>query len=220
MQLTNVPNEEEFRAIQMAIADIRLKRYMPAAGDSVVAALHYYMWNCDLCEAFYLPLHFAEVVCRNAVHRNVLARLGENWCQHQMFRGLLDRRYQSDLDNTIDKQRAQHGANMTNDHVVSALTFGFWEHLTTKRFERLLWSRGVNHVFPHAANMRRQDVHDQIEKVRRWRNRIAHHEAIFDKGPSAKLQEVMELIKWTCPTTAAWVTKMCRLSATIDQRPQ
>lgn len=220
MQLTQLPNPEAVSRIQEALQEQRISRYMPAAGGDVNLALQFYVWNCDICQAFYIPLHIAEVISRNAIHRCLLARLGENWCDHSVFKGILSHRMRSDLENAVAEERGQHGDDMTNHHVVSALGFGFWEHLLTKRFERLLWIRGMHHSFPGAANKRRADVHDLVERLRRWRNRIAHHQAIFDKSPTKKHQEVLALIQWVCTDTAAWVSSISKVPEIINLRPK
>ncbi|WP_425404010.1 hypothetical protein [Hwanghaeella sp.] len=220
MQITNPPDAGKFPAIEAAIQKERLQRYLPAAGGDAEEAFRYYLWNCNLCESFYLPLQFAEVLTRNAVHRCLIARLGEEWYLHTTFRRLLDGQFERELQRAIDDETAQHQGNLTNHHICSALTFGFWEHLTIKRFSRLLWSRGLHHSFPNIGTNTREDLHELIEKVRRWRNRIAHHRAIFDKGPSKKFQETMDLITLVCSDTADWTTSVSNVQQTISMRPE
>ena len=221
MQLTNSPSELQLPRIEAAMNPQRLLRYMPAAGQDNAIAFKFYLWNCAISEVFYMPLHFAEIVCRNAVHSTMVFRLGEDWYNHNTFRKIIDPRFSSELDIAIADEREQHGEKITRDHIASALTFGFWEHMTTKRFQRLLWNRGISYNFPGAHYSKRlDDLHSLMEGVRRWRNRIAHHRAIFDKDPTRKYQEALELIKWVCPETAAWVTANSKVPAAIALRPQ
>src|SRR5690606_15670189 len=169
-------------------------------------AFQFYLWNSVLCEAFLLPLHFAEVVARNALHQALLARGDTQWFENKTFLQLLEKRFNSELKEAIVRERKQHGGNLTSHHIVSALTFGFWEHLATKRFERYLWAKGIHGAFPCAPDgSTYEDLHKLIESVRRWRNRIAHHRAIFDKRPMRKHQDTLTLIKWVCGDTGAWV---------------
>jgi hypothetical protein len=173
-----------------------------------------------MCEAFYLPLHFAEIGCRNAIHAALLMACGVKWYENQTFLGLLNDRFRAELEDAIADEGAQHGKSLTAHHIVSALTLGFWEHLTTKRFQRLLWNKGIQPYFPGAhKDHSRESLHELIESVRRWRNRIAHHRAIFDKSPSRKLADTMELIKWVCGSTAVWVLTASSVQAVINKRP-
>jgi len=109
---------------------------------------------------------------------------------------------------------------MTAHHLVSELSFGFWQHLLTKRFQRVLWPRGMSDTFPNLpVTMGRQDVHDRVETIRKWRNRIAHHKPVFDQGPMRKHQETIQMIRWVCQETADWVTANSKVTAAIDLRP-
>jgi hypothetical protein len=196
-------------------------RYSAVAGGPNLADLFkFYMWNCALSEAFYLPLQMAEIAARNAIHRALIARVGQNWYQDAKFTSLLSARYLGELNNCVAEETAQHGANVSCHHVCSGLTFGFWEHLTTSRFNRLLWKWGIRHNFPNApAAATPKDLHDLIESVRRWRNRIAHHKAIFDKGPTKKYQDTICLIRWVCDDTANWVTSISNVQQIINAKP-
>lgn len=220
MQLTNGLTTERFQRIECSLQWERISRYMPAAQKDKELALRYYLWNCDLSEAFYKSLHFSEIVCRNALQRTLVLRWGESWYKDAVFCRELDARFAKELSEAVVSETKQHNGKLTSHHIVSALNFGFWEHLTTKRFERLLWAKGIHHTFPYApANRTYRDLHDLIESVRRWRNRIAHHRAIFDKGPSRKHQDTLELIKWVCGDTAGWVSSMSKVQQSIAARP-
>lgn len=202
------------------LSDRRLQRYAPAAGDAGVAREDIYLWNCDLSEAFHFALHMAEVTCRNSIH-DALTFRDQRWFENPTFLKILDPVRRKDLDNAITDETDQHGDVMDADHMVSALSFGFWEHLTTKRFQRYLFPKGFQRVFKHAPwDAKLEDLHHLIESVRRWRNRIAHHNAIFDKGPSSKYQDALKLIEWSSPDLEAWVATRCRVNQIINARPK
>lgn len=220
MQLINCPDDEKFPYVVDAIQLQRLSRYMPAANNKRSDAFALYLWNCALGESFFVALHFAEIICRNAIHRRLLGRLGDSWFEHVTFRSILGARHRDDLDSAIREERLQHGDRFSADHVVSALAFGFWQHLLTRRFDRLLWPQGVHVCFPNApSRATREDIYLLVESVRRWRNRIAHHHAIFDKSPMKKHQDALNLIVWSCGSTGAWVSGVSRVPRTIELRP-
>jgi len=199
----------------------RIARYLPAADKKKDVALQYYLWNCALCEGFFFSLHMAEIVSRNALHNGLMKRCGDDlWYKHTTFLGLLGERFKNELTEALDREREQHGKRLTSHHLVSALTFGFWEHLTTKRFERFLWAKGVRNIFPCAPkDAERHDLNILIESVRRWRNRIAHHRAIFDKNPMRKHQDALELISFVCSDTYTWVAASSCVPAALGLRP-
>ncbi|WP_156911877.1 Abi family protein [Kaistia adipata] len=220
MQLPNSPAADKFPTIVAAIQHERLMRYMPAAGNRVDVSFSYYIWNCKLSESFHPVLHYAEIVCRNAFNRALIARAGDHWFRDNTFLAILDHRFRDDLQEAVASETKQHSDRLTAHHIVSALTFGFWEHLATKRFERYLWAKGVQPIFPCATKaVTREEIQLLIEGVRRWRNRIAHHRAIFDKGPARKHNDALELIGLVCGDTRDWVRSMSTTTGVIQGRP-
>lgn len=220
MQLTNAPTVEQFPHVLDAFQDERIERYLPAADKSLEDAFRLYLWNCALCEAFYVPLQVGEIVCRNAIHKRLLERWGDKWFEHPSLGSRLSMSGRDELDHVLMEERAQHGARFNAHHLVSGLSFGFWQHMLTKRYDRPLWDTGLRTSFPLLPRaMGRQEVHDRIESIRRWRNRIAHHKAIFDKAPSAKYQETLQFIRWVSDEVADWLASASKVTAAIDLRP-
>lgn len=221
MQLPIAPEGARLAALIRAVHDDRIDRFLPAAAGSREDAFRLYLWNCTLCESFYLPMHFAEIAVRNAIHEHLIVRLGEKWFDNVALINTLDPRRRADLDDLLVTERRRHGDNLTCHHLVSELSFGFWQHLLTKRFGRIVWGApGIRSAFPNLPNaMDRQEIHDRVEGVRKWRNRIAHHKPIFDRGPSAKYQEIIQLIRWVCHDVADWVTEASSVAEAIGLRP-
>jgi hypothetical protein len=51
------------------------------------------------------------------------------------------------------------------------------------------------------AGQDRERVYDRVEQLRKFRNAIMHHYAIFDKGPTGEYANVRILVSWICPET-------------------
>lgn len=217
LTLIDLPVQDLLRT---GLSERRLARYAPAAADGAVSTADMYLWNCALCEAFYLPLHIAEITSRNAIHSALLYR-GERWYENKTFRRILEPYYDRELEKALADERDRHGGAVDAHHLVSALPMGFWQHMTSGRFERFLFPRGIQKNFRHAPwSKSRQDLHDLIEGLRRWRNRIAHHNAIFDRSPVTRYQETLELISWCSPDLSHWVASRSRVSQVINERPR
>ena len=216
-------SEISLQAIEIAMHPGRLKRYTHEGNYSISSALRLYYWNCELCEAFYFPLQIAEVLTRNAIHQAVHHRYGEEWYAEAKFVNELTPMFRTELGSAVVKETEQHGRKVTAHHIVSGLTFGFWEGLCRKNFRHLLWrgsNNGLAHQFPNAAKGETvQSLHDKIQRVRQWRNRIFHHRAIFDKEPLAKYAETLSLINWMCAETAFFVKAMGRVEQVHARRP-
>lgn len=221
MQLPLSPEKTDLAIIEAAIHPARLGRYLSAAKGSKDLAFQFYVWNCALCEAFFLTMHFCEICTRNSIQSSLIGRFGEHWYLDRYLGNILSQRFKLQLDKAVQEEIQQHGAFITGNHVASALTFGFWEHLLTKRFEPILWKGGTNLYFKGLEKSKPlEEIRNLLIRLRQWRNRIAHHRAIFDKGPMKKHQEALQLIRWSCPVTAAWVAKSSLLPRVISMRPK
>lgn len=216
-------SEQSLQAIEISVNRLRLRRYQHEGKYVLGEALQLYYWNSELCEAFYFPLQMAEVLTRNAMHEALRHRYGDSWFLEAKFINELPGRFREELTGTLKSENSRHGSAITAHHIVSGLTFGFWQHLTTTSFRHLLWRGGNNglaHQFPNAERGASiQTLHDKIQRVRQWRNRIAHHKAIFDKDPLGKYAEILSLIGWMCADSSTLVARLCRVEAVHSKKP-
>lgn len=70
----------------------------------------------------------------------------------------------------------------TNDRIVSSVSFGFWTHLFTRQPYRL-GGQNLLRIFPNrTVGLGQRAVFNELQEIKTFRNRIAHHEAIcFDE---------------------------------------
>ena len=209
-----------FAQIEVSLSPARLQRYMGAANGDKHHALRLYIWNTRLGESFYLPSQICEITVRNAIHRAVRANFGEQWHQSPAFTRSLPDRLKNELTKVIQDETVAYGAAMTNDHLVSGLSFGFWVNLLTSRYDHTLWPRFFPRCFPNKpANIGRPDIQIEAEQFRMQRNRIAHHKPLFDRNPVSEYQRMLKIIGWVSPETFWFVQKISNVSQTINARP-
>ncbi len=65
----------------------------------------------------------------------------------------------------------------------------------------------------------RKAIHDDLERLRKLRNRIAHHEPIFTRALTIDLQTIEGLVRRRCPVTAAWMLSNQTASQLIASKP-
>lgn len=191
-----------------------------AKGDKHYA-LRLYVWNSHLCEAAYFPTQVCEVAVRNAIHRALLAKFGDDWYQRGGFLCTLPKRLREQLDSVIRDERRAYGAAMNVNHLVSGLSFGFWQNLLTTRYDEVLWPIHLGLACPHipeGASI--GDLHDRVERFRLFRNRIAHHKPIFDRRPKSEHENILALVSWVCPETHWFVQTTAQFLRAISAKPQ
>jgi hypothetical protein len=114
--------------------------------------------------------------------------------------------------------------NRTTGQVIADLKFVFWQTMVTSRFDARRWVHHLRTVLPHADNNKtipqiRSMVYSELEQIRKLRNRIAHHEPIFQRNLSDDLQKAYELIAFRCPVTALWMDGNQQAKQFISNKP-
>jgi len=208
-------------AIEATISPARLARFIHEAKGDKHLALRLLVWNARLCESFYIPTQFAEVSARNAIQRSVGLRFGATWYESAGFVNILPLRLQDELDRVVKEEKGARGITFTPDHVVAGLSFGFWLNLLTSRYDKQLWMNGMRRSFPHLPRQhRRDDVYKTLDQLRRFRNKIAHHSAIFDKNPRAEHANAIEIIGWICPQTQWLTSELSDVMRVLGRKPR
>jgi len=172
-------------------------------------ALRLYMWNAQISSAFFLPLHFCEVIMRNAVSDVIEKVYGERWPWSIGFERSLPipvHGYKP-KDDLINARRHQP----TTGKVIAELKFVFWQKLLTGRFDTRLWNNHIFTAFPYAAatglnaTQLRQDLYNGLETVRKLRNRIAHHEPIISRNLDDDFSTIRIIISYRCQHSLEWM---------------
>ena len=184
-------------------------------------ALRMYVWNARLCEEFYIPLQTAEICVRNAIADTLKRRFTQGWYASPTVNGFLTEKYRNELAEIVRREKKRKAINFTADHVVSGLSFGFWVNLLTSRYEKHLWQHGIRRSFPHATqDIDREKAHQKIDQLRKFRNMVAHHYAIFDRSPLREYQNLERVLGWICPDSVWLIKQLSSPSRVINSRPK
>lgn len=90
----------------------------------------------------------------------------------------------------ISKERIKH-IPVADGQIIAQLTMVFWKRLFSHEYEHKLWDRSLKYIFPD-KKLKRADIAKHFEIIYQVRNRIAHHEPIYDK----RLDDVISAIKF------------------------
>ncbi|OZB13275.1 MAG: hypothetical protein B7X55_13170 [Rhodobacterales bacterium 34-62-10] len=137
-----------------------------------------YCWNTEISAAFYVVLQFCELSIRNGAVEAVEAVFGPNW---HLNRGFVY---------TLPVLRGNRGYQPRNDlqscaarlptagKVVAELKFAFWQSLFVKGQQARIWDTHLARAFPGydralTLAQARTQMFDNIEKIRKLRNRVA-----------------------------------------------
>ena len=172
---------------QKAFSYPRLDRYRIACGGDRQKALILYRYNIRLCQKFYAILGVFEITLRNAIDSHYQTQFSEtNWLEMQVqYSGVFsDPIFQH--GNYESRKIIQSGIRKLNtkyshDRLVSSLSFGFWVMLFNK-LQFSVCGKTLHTVFTNRpTGTLPREIYKELDRIRDFRNRIAHHEPIcFD----------------------------------------
>lgn len=200
----------------------RLTRFYQMAGQDAAEAAALYAGNIQLSESLYPSLAVAEIVLRNAVHR----QLSYLFATPDWYEQLGRRAGLADLQPALDKAQnyiLDRREALSADKVVAELTFGFWVTLFNRTYEDVLWKQ-LRLTFAHLPKAERQraTVSVVLNAVRTLRNRVYHNEPICWRLPVLAQQhaQIRQLIGWIEPQLLPWLHAFDRFPAVIQTQQQ
>lgn len=194
-------------SLEISLSRERLEKYLDETGQDLDASIELYEKNTRLSEAFYTPLQCVEVCLRNQINVKLSTAYGELWYQNgnpplndDSLRMIFEA-----------KEELTKSGKVTPGRVVAELKFAFWVGLLGPKYDATLWRKCLYLAFPASGGRPRKTIHSRLNAIRRFRNRVAHHEPIFHLAPIVRHQEIIEAIEWMCRNTAAWALHHSRL---------
>lgn len=206
------------------ITPIRLSAYGNENNDIL---LEKYVYNLKLSESFYPALSLLEITLRNRICNAIDKLICNNWLIQELNKQniLTDKEYQKLVESAEKIKKA--GKKVTNDRLISEMTFGFWIHLCTKSYKPKLWDkRGFFElVFPNysqTGGLRKiAPIQNNLLTILRLRNRIFHHEIIINgiKTPKEQYQTVLNMLHILSVSMESLLQSISRFDDITKQKP-
>jgi hypothetical protein len=194
----------------------RLDEYVKAVGGDVSAAVALYSWNMAVSAALYIPLHWVEIVLRNALHRQLTAVYGrEDWWEADTLRGKFARWVGKARQHW---EREHPGRRAGVDEIVSELSFGFWVGLLASRHDRDLWVLALYKAFPHYGG-RRDELHEKLDSLRWLRNRVMHYEPVHHLNLAADHEKIYRMLGFMEGEAISLLEQLDQTPAVLAARP-
>ena len=211
------------------LSESRLHRYgLKSLPEKEVLAR--YRWNLALSEAFYPALSLMEVALRNNIDRALSGLtddyLDENWLGWVSTPWMISKGLPNPEQDALIKTKqklARTAPHYTRGKLVAELNFGFWAGLFKSYYHPKLWinrHKPLHKVFPGDTSLKALTVYKRLDTIRLLRNRIAHHEAIFErKNLVVEHRSIMTLIRAMDEETYAMAVSLDRFHTLYAQGP-
>jgi hypothetical protein len=196
------------KALEKTISVKRLDKYLSVMNGDLGKSLKLYEENTRLAEAFYTPLQCLEVCFRNTLNLRVSETYGVDWLTNG--RPPLEPGFVKTIEDVV-AELIKGGHSNNPDDIVAELNFGFWVGLIGPSYDATLWRQTLFKGFlAKGGGQKRSAVHSRFNAIRRFRNRVAHHEPIFDRPLTQLHAEIIESISWMCRHTSNWAAHHSR----------
>lgn len=215
----DTPSEvDDLNLLEVALSPERLHRYRASSNNDLSKAIQLYLWNTNISQALYGPLQVLEVTTRNSINRQFCAKFGTNWYQNSDPILFVDPQAEkiSKVVSRFDKPRP-----ITVGDVVADLSFGFWSDLIDHQIYDELWKTTLHKAFPNRPKgTKRNTAAIPFKRLNTLRNRIAHHEPIYNRDLEYDYNLTIEILSWICPTTSHWAAINNNFKAQFAVKPR
>jgi hypothetical protein len=225
-------------AVYKALSRQRIEAYATPADRDEMDRVARYLWNIALASTLQGSVHAFEITLRNAIYNASAKLIDTHALRMPDIPCWLDAQGSTLLypQEAADVQRAKTWLSpdprrRTPGHLIAKLGLGFRVQLTSRAYNELradgprLWPRGLPLVFPFRwppgakkgvpSHVDREMVFARLQRIREMRNRIAHHEPIWDRDVGGTYDVLLEVLGWMSPKMVAAVTVLDSFPAVL-----
>lgn len=196
----------------------RLNKYSKDT-NSEKEILEKYLWNIQLSKELYVLIALFEVSLRNHINCAINEYVHQNWLTDNSFiqNFLTENEFKAYL---IAFNRLAEKNKLTQDNLVTELNLGFWVNLFKKIYAPRLWHK--KHVFETVFPFFNKEIinkmdylYPKLKAIQKIRNRISHHESIFDykHGLNNFYYTLLECLSFMEPSLKEYALKICDFEA-------
>jgi Abi-like protein len=223
----------KFRDFRQYFSSARVNRYLTATANSSKRAVKLYKANLKVSQSFHPILGVLEVVLRNRINDILTSHFTDpDWIINQKTGFMVDpsltyihkRSGQQKTNDFLlrevkkaEKRLRNSGTPITSGKVIAEQTLGFWTDLFEAHNYRILRGKQIQ-IFNHLPTGHgRKEVNEELDKVRRFRNRINHNEPICFNGNNIDFSQALEVYQ-SIKNTLSWIDpELVKLINDIDK---
>ncbi len=173
-----------FEILNSTFSEARISPYLKN-GDTPKQVLAKYNANIMLSEAMIPTLHYLEICLRNRIDQVLRKYYSPNWLMNPSHNLIIPEQDTKKINEIIAKVQRENKRNASHDDIVAQMTFGFWCSFFHRRYDPIIWHRKDTFkiIFPNLPriNRKRSYIEGKILKIKEVRNRIAHHEPVWNR---------------------------------------
>lgn len=200
----------------------RFRAYLGEADGHHERAVALYQWNAEVSAAFLEVIYHLEVLMRNAIDRqfpetdlgaSLSILVPDVWLSDPNVLTDESREKVNEAITRLQRNRKRP----TRGRIIASLSFGFWQALFSSAYEEL-WRTTLSQGFPNGSG-RRREIANLSGPILQFRNRIAHHEAIFSSDLDRQHKRILELAGLIDQEAESYIASLSRVNQLLEARP-
>lgn len=230
--------KSDFSVFKQYISDARLNRYLIASGNSKSKSYKLYISNLKIAQAFHPLLGTFEVILRNRLNDILSYHFNDTeWVLNQKNGFMSDPSLKFKYKRTgkiklndylkseilkAEKRILKSGSKVTSGKIIAEQPLGFWTDLFEVHHYRLLKGKPIQIFQSLPPGLGRKDINEELNKIRRFRNRINHNEPICFKENNIDFtdtlniyQSIIKLLAWIDPKIFKLISELDNVMPTI-----
>ena len=215
---------EAVSSIENCLSGDRINTYLRETGNDLPSAIRLYLCNMKLSALFHAPICLFEVALRNkiaAALKRTYTKNSRPWYEDGRLLCMLNIRLKKDLQSSVQKSKLNRDHIKVEGGIIAEQSLAFWQSFFRKIPTEYLWPNGFEEDFQNIPReVSRTDIYEKIDRIRNFRNRVSHHEPIWNKKPTSICREILEISSWINCDLRWLIDLGCRdISRMINQKP-
>ncbi|MGK9123905.1 Abi family protein [Olivibacter sp. SA151] len=230
----------KFEDFRQYFSAARVNRYLLATENCTIRAVKLYKANLRVSQTFHPLLGSLEVILRNRLNDVLTSYFTDpDWIINQKtgfmsdpsLRFVYKRTGEVKINDFLKKeitkaeQRLQKTRTpVTSGKIIAEQTFGFWTDLFEVHHYKLLKGKPIQIFHTLPSGYGRKEVNDELDKIRRFRNRINHNEPICFTGNTIDFSDtldvynsIIKILAWINPDLLKLIADLDRVRKAIDR---
>lgn len=174
----------KYSVFEKIISQARMRRYLVACNGNSRKAMTLYRLNLKLSQDLFTIISVFEIAIRNSIDYHYSGIHGINWLSDSVgINGIFKNKKCVRSANIINRSIRKLNINNSHSKLIAEMDFGFWRYLFSQpQFHA--GGQSLLKIFPSkpisSKNIQynHRFVFNELEKINKLRNRIAHHEPI------------------------------------------
>lgn len=148
-----------------------------------------YKQNIKDSEEYYILLSIFEISLRNSIDNYFKEKISNDWLNSSFLNQDAKQRIIESKNKITQRKEI-----ISHDKIIAELAFGFWTSLFRKSNSNLFRIKDIKNIFPNIPKrnerfMTRHILDKELNKIRKFRNRVFHYEPIINKKEYLYIKE-------------------------------